>query len=722
MATEEDQQTIADTIQQIDLNAPNAAVSAVYSMQNGDALALSTALKGLVPSASFVADATGRSLLVLASPDEQALIKKTVDQWSQDSSRALLPKVYTMQSGEPQAAVTVLQKLLPGATFAVDLSSRSIAATATLEQHVLIAQTVMELDNAGGELGKTELRSYSLNKASVEPLTAALQSIFKGDTQVSFASDKTSNSIIAVARPRQHEMIAGLISATDATAEKSTLNESLEIYPLANQDGKTLTESLSKLFENAKPKPQISFDSGGQQVLAIATPKQHEQIRSTISQLHNEIQDFELFHLRQIDPTTAQSAIDGMFREEPRKSAPSVDVDYDNQTLLIRATPVQLLKIRELLVKLGETDAGLVGGMPKSNLLRVVPVETNVNRVLEQLEKIWPKLQENELRVIRPEGPKPTTKPDGEKSREPEPSSGNPSQSSVDPHSTQYRVSVPAARQLLYDARVSTNPLQDENAAPKQSDKPAILVIPGNRQLTLASSDAQVLDIAEQVIRAISGPLGNNQNMGNFQTFLLRNAGAEQIKSILQELFEDMPTRQRLSSIPLLVTADERLNLVVVHGSRADREIIGSLIEVLDSPDVTDALSINQPIIVPVRNTDADRLMAILNNVYRSQLSSGGGRKQVPIPEGLPLQLASLLQQVNVSTSGPVLTLGVDTVTNSIIVLAPPQLREQVKATISQLDHSVETEPGEQIQIIQLQKTSTVRIQRALDAFFKSKK
>ncbi len=43
---------------------------------------------------------------------------------------------------------------------------------------------------------------------------------------------------------------------------------------------------------------------------------------------------------------------------------------------------------------------------------------------------------------------------------------------------------------------------------------------------------------------------------------------------------------------------------------------------------------LNQPVIVPIRNTDANRVLTILNSLYRTQLSSGGGRKQVSIPEG----------------------------------------------------------------------------------------
>ncbi len=732
VANEQDQTTVADTIQQIDLNAPNVAVSAIYSVNSGDGAALATALKGLVPSATYVADTTGKSLLVLATVEEQALIKKTVDQWSQDPSRALSPKVYTLKTGEPQAAVTVLQKLLPGATFAVDSSTRSIAATATQEQHQLIAQTVLELDGAGRDSGPAELRSYALTQASVDSLTTALQNLFKADAQVSVVADKSSNTLIAVARPHQHEMIAGLISATEATAGTTSLAETMEIYPLPNADGKTFADAMNKLFENAKPKPQISFDSGAQQLLTLATAKQHEQIRSTLSQMRTEAQDFELFHLRTLDPLTAQSAIEGLFQGEPRKSAPSINLDYDNGTLLIHATPDQLIKIRALLLKLGETEIGLAGDTQNKNLLRVIPVNADIESVLEQLERIWPKIRGNELRVLRPEHSEPNAVPDKPDPAKKDSSSSSPIPTLNDRGVNQYQVSVSSARAFLDDSAALTNsPFQDELATPQQTDKAPILVIPGNRQITFASADSEALDQLEQVLRAILGPGGTGQNMGNFQTFLLRNAGAQQVTSILKELFEKLPsTRQRnstgtsttSSTTPLLVASDERLNMVVVYGSRSDRETIASLIQVLDSPDITDALSINQPIIVTVRNTDADRILTILNSVFRSQLSTGGGRKQVPIPPGLPVEVASLLQQVNVATSGPLLTLGVDTVTNAIIVLAPPQLRDQVKATIGQLDRAVETEPGEEIQIIQLKKTSPARIQRALDNLFKAKK
>jgi type II secretory pathway component GspD/PulD (secretin) len=718
VATEADQQAVAQTLEEIDLNAPNAAVSAIYGVPSGDATALSTALKGLVPSATYVADSTGKSLLVLATPEEQVSIKRTVDQWSQDPNRALSTKVYAMNQGEPQAALTVLQKLLPGATIAVDANSRSLVATATSAQHELIEQTVTDLESASQAGGGAEMRTYPVKQASLESLVRSLQSLFKGDAQVGIVADQGSNAVIAVARPRQHAMITQLIAATDATAEAQRTGETLEIYPLANVDGKSLMESLNKLFEGDQPKPQISFDSVAQQVLAIASQKQHELIRTTLSQMQFESQEFELFHLRTLDPYAAQSAIQSLFRDEPKRSAPSIDVDFDNGTLLIRATASQLVRMRALLVKLGESEADLTANPQQRTRMRVLPVGGGVDDVLKELEAVWPKLHGNELRVIRP--PAAPSQPSPPVADEAPPRINGPSASVPE---WGHANGEPAT---MLRQEPDAAPANDADETPRSQEKPPILIIPGDRQLTIVSSDSQALDEFEQVLRTLLGPGAIEQNMGNFQTFRLRNAGAEQVAAILKDLFEKMPSRQRTpgaaSGTPLLVAADDRLNLVVVHGSRTDREVIGHLIQVLDSLDMTDALSINQPIIVPVRNTDADRILAILNNVYRTQLSSGGGRKPVPIPEGLPLQLASLLQQVNVATSGPILTLGVDTVTNSIIIFGPPQLRDQVKATITQLDRAAETEPGEEIRIIQLQKMSPARIQRVLDTFFKSAK
>ncbi len=711
VADEKDQATAAETLDQIDRNAPNAAVSQVYPVPSGDAAALAIALKSLVPSGAFVADTTGKSLLVLATVDEQATIKTTIDQWTGDPSRALTSQVYALNRADPQAAATVLQKLLPGATFAVDLTTRSLVATASAEQHRLIEQTATALDGAGNKAGGIELRSYVVTHSPAASLATALQTLFKNDAQVSVVSEKDSRSLIAVARPHQHEMIKALIASAEEGLTGSAGIRQLRTYLLTRADGKALVASLTDLFENEPVIPQLSFDASGQRILALASPEQHLMIEQTLKPLQGEPQEFEVFRLTQIDVQTAASALRNMFRDEPPGSEPAIDVDYDNQSLIVRATVLQLNHVKDLLVQLGETSLVPGAASPRTGTLRVIPLNQDVEQVWEQLQQIWPQIRQNELRIIRPQ-----SIPVLPRKELP------PADSETSIRQSAALISVASATHMS-SIRTQQNAQDLTTQIPNPNALAPILLIPEKGRLILTSSDVEALNQLEELLSVIQRSGSPESGSRNFQIFMLQNAGAEEVAVLLRELFKGLATsRQGAAGMPVVITADGRLNMIIVRGSRSDREIVNSLMQALDSPDLPNALALNQPVIIPVRNTDADRILTILNSLYRTQLSSGGGRKQVAIPEGISAEVATLLQQVNAATSGPVLTLGVDTITNSIIVMAPQQLRDQVRAVVEDLDHVVEVEPGEAIEIIRLRDTSPVRIQRALDLLMEQQK
>ena len=487
----------------------------------------------------------------------------------------------------------------------------------------------------------------------------------------------------------------------------------MRTYPLTRSDGKTFAESLSKLFEKEPFPPQISFDASGQRVMALASPEQHLQIQSTLEEMKGEGEAFEVFRLQRLDVSAAEASLRSLFRDEPRNSAPSMDVDVDNQSILFRGTPTQLQNAKLLLIQLGESQLGQPSDAARNDTLRVIPIGQDIDQVWEQLQHVWPQLRRNELRLIRPDpihGPLPNPVLPRELPEPPPPDEK--SSSSFSP------VSVSSA-QIAEAPQDNPTPRQ----VPGDADKPPVIIVPENGRLIIASSDVDALNQLEQILSVIMrGGLGEGSGK-NFQIFVLRNAGAGDMADLLNQLFKDLKTARRGSGgTPTVITSDERLNVIIVHGSRADREVVGSLLRTLDSPDIADAKSINQPVIVTVRNTDAGRVLTILNSIYRAQLSSGGGRKQIAIPEGIEPELATMLQQVNAATSGPLLTLGVDTITNSLIVMAPPQLRDQVRSVIEQLDHAVETEPGEQVEIIQFRHSSPARIQKALDMLLKEGK
>ncbi|MCP4811647.1 MAG: hypothetical protein GY888_03990, partial [Planctomycetaceae bacterium] len=111
------------------------------------------------------------------------------------------------------------------------------------------------------------------------------------------------------------------------------------------------------------------------------------------------------------------------------------------------------------------------------------------------------------------------------------------------------------------------------------------------------------------------------------------------------------------------------------------------------------------------------RVLNILRNVYRTQLSSTGGRKQVSIPEGVSDDVAALLQQMNASSAGPILSLDVDEKTNSIVIRALPDLSREVQVFIKELDTSAREGSQRRVQVIQLENTRSDRMLQLLQQF-----
>ncbi len=184
---------------------------------------------------------------------------------------------------------------------------------------------------------------------------------------------------------------------------------------------------------------------------------------------------------------------------------------------------------------------------------------------------------------------------------------------------------------------------------------------------------------------------------------------------MLNDLFAEIPPSERAGSVGNAVfVADERLNALVVYGSRKEREVIEEIVEVLDSNDIPDTLTTSLPELIVVRNADAGRILEILRDVYRTQLTSGGGRREIEIPEGVSSEVASILQQINVATAGPVLTLGIDRVANSIVMRAPAELGMEVRGFVEQLDRNAVEVPTRSIRVIRLNDTNTTRLQQIL--------
>ena len=199
----------------------------------------------------------------------------------------------------------------------------------------------------------------------------------------------------------------------------------------------------------------------------------------------------------------------------------------------------------------------------------------------------------------------------------------------------------------------------------------------------------------ESLLRSLSPKIDFRDR--NVEVFTLRYTDAISLADRLQELFRQMtPRYRRGGASQTMIVGDERLNTIVVRGSRTDRATIASLIEVLDSAAVTEDIATNQPTMVAVHNTSAARIEQMVRDVFQAQLSlTGRGRTH----EG------RLAPQITV-----------DEMTNSLVVMAQEPLRTQVTQLIQTLDQSAGEETANTLKLIPLKNTNAERVQKALDA------
>ncbi len=256
------------------------------------------------------------------------------------------------------------------------------------------------------------------------------------------------------------------------------------------------------------------------------------------------------------------------------------------------------------------------------------------------------------------------------------------------------------------------------DAGESSPDPPPVLIIPGEESWTIASEDPVALQALTEWIESEFDPGVKSIAAGtNHAVYVLRYADASELQTVLTNLFRE-GSRRRTGSDQneTRVVADPRINALIVRGSRSDRETVGELLDVLDSPQFVGAFQPSPPQYVPVRNADATRVVEVLETVYRNELSAGGGRRPINIPTGISDELATMLRQVNASASGPLLTLSVDTLTNSVVMRAPSELADEVRGFIDQIDEQTESRRARGLKIVPLKESNVEQIEQAIRA------
>jgi type II secretory pathway component GspD/PulD (secretin) len=691
VAREDQHNVIKDLISQFD-GDPTEDVErdlAVYRVLPLDGLTVKSALEPLV-SKDVTISAGKRSdqILVSAPPDEQKKIATLIQQitMSRVGGTGVETKTYQLARGEADEAQEALQALFPNATLVTDAGREVLVATASTEEHKTIEQVVQQMTGKTRTANSPVPKTYRLNQADGYIVLEVLEALFLPADEVRLSLDDVSQTVVAVARPDQHETIATLLADLDPVDGTSV--RKLQMYSVHGMDGFVISEVVDGVLQEEDRGAKVIFESATGSLLVTTTVAGHTAAKDAIDRFGKpEPRQIEVFQLTYLEPRAAQTAIDRMVSSRFPNPAtrPQIHADEDMQQLWVQASVSQIADMRSLMVKMGEV--GLEIGADSANRnLRVIPVGDDVDGAIKRIQDLWPKLRKNPIRVLHP----------GQKKV--------PGQFSVPPE----EIDEPK------EGSEAGEPESGQQASVQKGDIPdstPVVIMPGNGRLTIASDDAEALDQMESLLRAIySRPSGGRNR--DFSIYQLTNAGASDVATTLQQVFDD--TAGLISFGHVAMVPDERLNSLIVYASRSDRSRIEQLLEVLDSDKFEDTKRAYVTKVIPVQYTDAGRIEDVLQGIYRPQLTAGGARSTISIPKGVPSEVATVLRQINAAAASPLLTIEVQTDTNSLVVKAPQDLLEEVSELVTSLDEVSQTSRARGLTLLPLRKTKAARVMEIL--------
>ncbi|MCA9009011.1 MAG: hypothetical protein KDB01_04655, partial [Planctomycetaceae bacterium] len=735
LARAEQQAAIRPLIEQLDADS-EAATSlelAVFRLNQLDGLAVQQALQPLLPrTAQVTADRVGRQLLVSAAKSDMPAIREMVQQMisSQGAVEGLETRSYRLRRNEADEAQEVLEKLFPDATLVTDVSQEMLVATATPQQHETIASVVQQMTTPAPDANSPQAVAYPLKAADGKNAVEVFQALFPRNDNVHLSFDEKTRSLLAVARPDQHQAIKRLIEQLESGPGDVT-GRTLEIYALPAVDGLTAVEVAKGVLQSIDPSATVSWEKTSKQLIVSTTTAGHEEVSAAVQRFQeSDPREMDVIQLRMLSASSAQNAIEGLYGDSFAKSGdyPVIQADEDSQQLLLRGSKKQLQDIRTLLIKMGETglSATVDAAAPANRNLRVIPVHGDVEPTLRKIQDLWPSVRRNPIRVLRPHGDVSPTLPapesDGQFSVPAETLSRDGTavgETLVDdqnsPVTTDERDSDARAATRDQTDHPSTIPSSEVPQAGDAVDEPSpVIVIPGPGRITIASDDIEALDQLESILRATAAPSGlsgANRNR-DFSVYQLRNAGAEEVAETLKSIYQNRAGILAFGSV--VIVPEPRMNALIVYGGRADRDRIEQLLEILDTEKLPDSGRIFRTQVIPLAHADAKKVEIVLKGVYRTEMTAGGSRRAIDIPTGIDSAVANMLRQINAAASAPLLTIEVQVETNSLVVKAPQNLIEELSELVSQLDETSATNRARGITLIPLKQTNTRRVMRIL--------
>ncbi|MDR2117178.1 MAG: hypothetical protein LBP87_12440 [Planctomycetaceae bacterium] len=707
-APPEIQAKVAASIAEFDIPRPaeTEAMPVAYDLSDIPATAITY-------TATSIRQALGTQVIVLPSSvpgqlivwgklADQQKVKAMVDQMLQERPETISSmQTYMIYRGTARSVEPILLRIVPNARFGYGINPNQLLAWAKESDHVKIKDAIDKLNETDPDV---KIETYSLKNIyanTARTLVANLVTDQGLDLKAYY--DYYGNQLIVQAKPESQKMIGELLE------KLRTEDRELAVFALEVLDPLTVYMAINALFldEPLITTPGVEIDQNTNMIFVQGTKAQLDKTRKMLIEMGEPIKPIS-------EPSPSDQGTTGNDSETINSAGSGSLPNVRSQIRVIQLKGDASATIREL-EKL----------WPQ--------YQQNRLRVIRQEEPLIQKKEEEPAKPL-PTTPTSWNQPTGffsmndpaEKSANDsannsvnksvndsvkesandsiKDSINNPAEKTEqsvtesDMKIFETPVTVPVAVPVTVPVETSSETsgiesLRRDISAKIQEDSPNVYVIMNeDGSLTVTSHDGDALDQLERIIKRIDDRIVFEGR--DYTIYSVRNISASLVSMKLQLILrERLAGRQQRFSTTLgarfqpprlEITPDESTNTIYVRGAKAERAEVANLIAMLDVSELPGERAVRKPFKVPIRNTQAFRVVQQVLNVYQQKMIS------IRLPGGVYPRVT------------------VDNVTNSVEIIAPEPLATELKEYAEEIDRMTVEEPARKIHVIPLEVKSAV--------------
>ncbi|MEQ9379516.1 MAG: hypothetical protein RJP95_01540, partial [Pirellulales bacterium] len=337
VALAEDHETIAETIETVAADAPEAERPRLqsYEVSSEQRPAVGAALAALtteLPGIQTLPDANDNRMLIWARPEQHTVIAELIAQVTEEVAPDEQAKLiaYPLDYANAATIVSVLQTIVPQAQLVVEATSNQIVAWARPEDHEKLSVAIEQVDVEASPRQRLRLMAHPINDAESTSVVQVLQTLVP---TMRLIPNPAANTLIALGSEADQKLVEETIARmqpSDDPAEQYRV----ETYDLHRADPNAYVNALTPIF----PQGRFTADASGGRLIVWATADDHSAVASLIESMQHpfaegEEPEAEVHRLEHISPQVAVAALQPVFPRAQLQAEPT------NQSVVAMASP-----------------------------------------------------------------------------------------------------------------------------------------------------------------------------------------------------------------------------------------------------------------------------------------------------------------------------------------------------------------------------------------------